>query len=111
MCFKSRRHGEREQVLATRRHVWWLGRRRCDVEGRGEASGGRASGGRGCWRARGVERSGAGAAGAREMVDEGGGVTGVSRAGGGLEVEDRDLSAIFQKMQGLHYKVKLTFKP
>jgi hypothetical protein len=67
------------------------------VEGRGEASGGRASGGRGRWRARGAERSGVGAAGAREMAGEGGGVTGAGRAGEGLEVEDRDLSAIFQK--------------
>jgi hypothetical protein len=38
------------------------------VEGRGEASGGRVSGGRGRWRARGAERSGAGAAGARETA-------------------------------------------
>jgi hypothetical protein len=30
--------------------------------------------------------------------------------GEGLEVEDRDLSAIFQIMEGLHYKAKLTFK-
>jgi hypothetical protein len=87
--FKSRRrHSEREQVLASRRRARRLGWQRRDVEGRGEASGGRASGGRGRWRACGAERSGAGAAGAREMASEGGGVTGVEmkaergRAGG-----------------------------
>jgi hypothetical protein len=37
---------------------------------------------RGRWRARGAERSGAGAIGAQEMAGEGGGVTGASRAGG-----------------------------
>jgi hypothetical protein len=30
---------------------------------------------------------------------------------GGLEVDDEDLSTIFQKVQGLHCKAKLTFKP
>jgi hypothetical protein len=72
-----------KQLLASRRRAWRLWRRRRDVEGRGEATGGRASGGRGRWRARGAERSGAGAAGARETAGEGGGVTGTGRAGGG----------------------------
>jgi hypothetical protein len=82
--FKTRRSTARvKQLLASRRHAWRLGPQRRDVEGRGEATGGRASGGRRRWRARGAERSGAGAAGAREMAGEGGGVTGAGRAGGG----------------------------
>jgi hypothetical protein len=37
MCFKSRRrHGEREQVRASRRRAWRLGRRRRDVVRGGE---------------------------------------------------------------------------
>jgi hypothetical protein len=36
-CFKLRkRHGKPEQVLASRRHAWRLGRRRRDVEEQGE---------------------------------------------------------------------------
>jgi hypothetical protein len=80
-------------------------------EGRGEASGGRASGWRGRWWACGAERSGMGVAGAWEMAGEGGGVTSAGEQGEGLEVEHRDLSAIFQIMRGLYYKAKLTFKP
>jgi hypothetical protein len=52
-----------------------------------------------------------GVAGAWEMAGEGGGVTSAGEQGEGLEVEHRDLSAIFQIMRGLYYKAKLTFKP
>jgi hypothetical protein len=43
------------------------------VEGHGEGQRRVVSGGCGRWRARGAERSGAGAAGARETAGEGGG--------------------------------------
>jgi hypothetical protein len=69
------------------------------------------SGGRGRWRARGAESCGAGVAGAQEMAGEGGGVTGASRARGGLEVDEGELVWNFPKMQGLHCKDKTTFKP
>jgi hypothetical protein len=51
------------------------------MEGRGEDQRGVVSGGRGRgrWRARGTERSGAGAAGAWEMASKGGRVTGAER--------------------------------
>jgi hypothetical protein len=74
MCFRSRRgHSAREQLLASRRHAWSLGRRRRDVEKRGEGQRGVGSGGAGAGAARGTEESGAGAAGARHMAGKGGG--------------------------------------
>jgi hypothetical protein len=95
-CFKlRRRHGEREQVLASQREAWRLRRRRRDVEGRGEASGGRASGGRGRWRARGAEGSYAGQLGLGKRPAKAAGSRARAEQGKGLEVEDRDLSAIF----------------
>jgi hypothetical protein len=61
MCFRLRkRHGAREQLLASRRHVWRLGRRRRDVEKQGEVQRGPRSSGRGAGAARGVEKGGAG---------------------------------------------------
>jgi hypothetical protein len=90
--FKSRkRHGGRELLLASRRHAWRLGRRRRDVEQRGEGQRRVGSGSAAARTARGAEGSGAGATGARHMAGEGGG----SRARaetkqGELEVEDRD---------------------
>jgi hypothetical protein len=70
-----------------------------------------ASGGRGRWRARGAERSSVGAAGLVKWPAKVARSRARAEQGEGLEVEDRDLSTIFQKMQGLHCKAKLTFKP
>jgi hypothetical protein len=81
MCFKSRRrHDERELLLASRRRAWRLGRRRRDVEGQGEGQ--RGSGERRArrWRARGVEKSGAGQLGLGKVAGEGGGVTGTRQS-------------------------------
>jgi hypothetical protein len=90
-CFKLRkRHGEPEQVLASRRHAWRLGRRCRDVEERGEGQRGVGSGGAGAGAARGAKGSGAGAAGARHMAGKGGGGHGrEAEQGEGLEVEDK----------------------
>jgi hypothetical protein len=90
-----RRHGEGELLLASQRRAWRLGRRRRDVEGRGEGQ--RGSGERRAWRwrARGAEKSGAGQLGLGKVAGEGGGVRARAEHGEGLEVEDRDLSAIF----------------
>jgi hypothetical protein len=78
--FKTRRSTAcAKQLLAARWRTWRLGRRRRDVEGRGEGQRGVVSGGRGRWRARGAERSGAVATGAQETAGEGGGVTGAER--------------------------------
>jgi hypothetical protein len=61
MYFKSRkRHSGRELLLASRRHTWRLGRRRRDVEQRGEGQRGVGSGDAGAWATRGTEESGAG---------------------------------------------------
>jgi hypothetical protein len=92
MYFKlRRRHGGRELLLASQWHAWRLGRRRLDVEQRGEGQRGVGSGGAGAGTACSAEASGAGATGARHMAGEGSG----SRARaeteqGELEVEDRD---------------------
>jgi hypothetical protein len=82
------------------------------VEQRGEGQRGVGSGGAGAGAARGAEGSGAGAVGARHMAGEGGG----SRARaetkrGGLEVDEGGPSCNFPKVQGLHCKARLTFKP
>jgi hypothetical protein len=66
--------GTREQLLASRRHAWRLGRWRRNVEKQGEGQRGVGSGGRGAGAACGAKEGGAGAAGARETVGEGGGV-------------------------------------
>jgi hypothetical protein len=97
--FKTRRSTARvKQLLASRRRAWRLGRRRRrDVEGRGEASGGRASGGRGRWRARGAEGSYAGQLGLGKRPAKAAGSRARAEQGKGLEVEDRDVSAFFQK--------------
>jgi hypothetical protein len=66
------------------------------VAGRARASRGGAGGGRASYEPRGVEESGAGSAWKLGKRPVGGGVTGAGQSrGGGLEVEDRDLSAIF----------------
>jgi hypothetical protein len=111
--FKTRRSMARvKQLLASWQRVWRLERqRRRDVEGRGEAIGGRASGVHERWRARGAERSGAGQLGLEKWPAKAAGSWARAEQGKGLEVDDRDLSAIFIKMQGLHCKAKLTFKP
>jgi hypothetical protein len=84
-----------KQLLGSRRRVWQLGRRRHDVEGRGEASGGWASIGAGAgghvarrgaeWGKLGLGKRSAKAAGSRVRAEQ----------REGLEVEDRELSAIF----------------
>jgi hypothetical protein len=97
MCFKSRRgHSERGQVLASsavRVSARALAARNGGA-GRGPARSGerRAR----CWDGTWREEGRRGAAGARHMAGESSGDTGAEQSrGGGLEVEDRDLSAIF----------------
>jgi hypothetical protein len=63
----------REQELASWRESWRLGRRRRDVERRGEGQRRVGSGGAGAGAARGARKGGAGAAGERHMAGEGGG--------------------------------------
>jgi hypothetical protein len=65
------------------------------VEEQGEGQRGVGSGGRGRWMARSTEKSAAGQLGLGKSAGEGGRATGVGQSrGGGLEVEDRVLSAI-----------------
>jgi hypothetical protein len=73
MNFKSRRrHGERELLLASRRHTWTLGRRRRNVEEQGEGQRGVGSGGRGAGAARGAKRGATGQLGLRHLAGKGG---------------------------------------
>jgi hypothetical protein len=53
-----------------------------------------------------------GAAGARHMAGDGGRVHGREQSrGAGLEVDEGGLICYFPKVQGLHCKARLTFKP
>jgi hypothetical protein len=73
----------REQELARRRESWRLGRRRRDVERRGENQREVGSGGAGAGAARGARKGSAGAAGAWHMASKGGGGRAQRNRGGG----------------------------
>jgi hypothetical protein len=98
MCFKLRReHSERGQVLAS--SAARVSARAAAAARRGGAGRGPARGGERrarCWDGTWREEGQRGAAGARHMAGKSGGDTGTGQSrGGGLEVEDRDLSTIF----------------
>jgi hypothetical protein len=102
--------GAREQVLASRQDAWRVGRRRRDVEKRGEGQRGPGSSGLGAEAAHGAKEGGAGQ---QEL-----GIWPARAAGsgreenrGGLEVDEGGLSWKFPNVQGLHCKAKFTFKP
>jgi hypothetical protein len=80
-CASSRGEGTARESCCYQAGGWRgsSGRRRRDVEEHGEGQRRLGSGRRGVGAARGAKEGGAGAAGAWEMVGEGGGVTGASR--------------------------------
>jgi hypothetical protein len=80
-CASSRGEGIASESCCCQAGGWRgsSGRRRRDVEERGEGQRGPGSGERGVGAARGAKKGGAGVAGAWETVGEGGGAAGTSR--------------------------------
>jgi hypothetical protein len=111
MCFRSRRRHGRAGTAAgkpTARVEARATAARCGEAGRGPARGGewRAQ----CWGGTWREERRRGAAGARETVGEGSGITSAGQSRGGLEVDEGGLICNLAKVQGLHCKAVLTFK-
>jgi hypothetical protein len=89
-----------EQELASRRESWRLGRRRRDVERRGESQREVGSGGVGAGAARGARKGGAGAAFARHMTSKGGGASGRETEEEGTRGRRRGIWLQFSKSAG-----------
>jgi hypothetical protein len=97
----------RSSCWQARWRTWRLGLRQRNVEGQGEGQRGVVSGGRGAGGARGTEKSGAGQLELGKTASEGGGVgRREKQREEGLEVDDGDLAAIFQKCRDSTVKPK-----